>query len=57
LKAIETENLESFDPVTQEQYWIFTCNNPHTMITLAVGYRITLAVGYRIDSGANEPHR
>jgi hypothetical protein len=27
LKIIETENIESFDSMTQEQYQVFTCNN------------------------------
>jgi hypothetical protein len=28
-KQFKPRILKSFDPVTQEQYQIFTCNNPH----------------------------
>jgi hypothetical protein len=26
-ERFEPRILESFDPATQEQYWVFTCNN------------------------------
>jgi hypothetical protein len=30
-ERFEPRILESFDPVTQEQYQVFTFNNPHTI--------------------------